>query len=46
MAQDSFIDNGDVHDEIVPEQLTTALGGFYINCGALEYKVSYAQGPY
>ncbi len=38
-SNDSFIDNGDVHDEIVPENVTTALGGFYINAGALEYRV-------
>ena len=37
-SNDPFIDNSDVHDEIVPENLTTAHGGFYVNCGPLEFK--------
>ena len=37
-SDDPFIDNSDVHDEIVPETLAPAHGGFYVNCGRLEFK--------
>ena len=30
-----ILDNTDVHDEIVPKNLTTAHGGFYVNYGPL-----------
>ena len=33
-----ILDNTDVHDEIVPKNLTTAHGGFYVNKGPLEFK--------
>ncbi|KAJ8720509.1 hypothetical protein PYW08_005974 [Mythimna loreyi] len=35
---DSFIDNTHGYDEMIPPECDTLLGGFYINCGSLEFK--------
>ena len=36
--EDSFIDDMENHDENVPDEATTELGGFYINKGNLNLK--------
>lgn len=35
---DSFIDNTHGYDEMIPPECDTFYGGFYINCGSLEFK--------
>merc|ERR1711892_476393 len=37
-VHDSFIDNTEEKDEEIPDELTTAKGGFYINTGSLKFK--------
>ena len=40
--EDDFIDDTEVNDEEVPDEVSTACGGFYINTGSLKFK--YKEG--
>ncbi|VVC35817.1 Hypothetical protein CINCED_3A018374 [Cinara cedri] len=40
---DSFIDNTEIFDEVMPEEVETKHGGYYVNTGSLEFKQVYVS---